>query len=54
MDWLSRCGIFHWRAAIGGVRVSGIVARNPMKGHPDIGGVLKPTGRYFTVEVKGF
>lgn len=53
IDWLSASGIFHWRVCLAAVPGGGgkFFRKNPMKGHPDIAGVLKG-GRYFTVEVK--
>lgn len=43
----------HWRVTIGVALVGkGIRRKNPLKGHPDLAGVLRPGARYFTIEVK--
>ncbi len=53
MDWLKAKGILHWRQHLGAVRVKGARIKNPMKGFPDIAGVLPDTdGQLFVIEVK--
>lgn len=56
MDYLeleaSRGKLHFWPVHLGPVKVGGARKRNPMRGHPDIAGVLVPTGRYFGIEVK--
>jgi hypothetical protein len=53
LDFLEASGIFHWRICLAAVPIAGgkFYRTNPMKGHPDIAGILKG-GRYFTIEVK--
>jgi len=51
LNYLGKAGILHWRVCLGAVAGSGFRRSNPMKGHPDIAGVLKG-GRYFAIEVK--
>lgn len=52
LDWLKARGILSWRCALGGIRKgNGAKARNPLKGFPDIAGVIE-RGRFFTIEVK--
>lgn len=54
MNWLKTNRIMHWRVSLGpvAVRRGGRIQwrKNPMKGHPDIAGVLN--GRLFVIEVK--
>ena len=45
-------GITHWRTVVNGRRVKGGRASNPMKGFPDIAGVVGQTGKLFVCEVK--
>jgi hypothetical protein len=45
-------GIVHWRTVLGGRRVKGGKAPNPMKGFPDVAGVIGQTGKLFVCEVK--
>ncbi len=53
MDWLKAKGILHWRQHLGAVRVKGARIKNPMKGFPDIAGIVPYTnGRLFVIEVK--
>ena len=53
LDYLKAHGICHWRVCLAAIPGGGgkFFRKNPMRGHPDIAGVLK-SGRYFTVEVK--
>ncbi len=41
-----------WRLPLGGVKHGGIRKVSPMRGFPDIFGVIAPTGRLFALEVK--
>lgn len=54
LDYLGACGFLHWRVCLGAVMGGGgkFFRKNPMRGHPDIAGVLRPSGRYFAIEVK--
>lgn len=54
IDFLKRHNITHWRVALGGVRHGGVRKANPMKGMPDICGVLRQStpGRFFGIELK--
>jgi hypothetical protein len=53
MDWLKAKGILHWRQHLGAVRVKGARIKNPMKGFPDIAGVMPgQAGQLFVIEVK--
>lgn len=54
LDFLDAKGVTHWRCNLGGVRRSGIgMTKNPMKGFPDIAGVMPGgDGRLFGIEVK--
>lgn len=53
MDWLDSAGIVHWRVHLGAVRVKGARIKNPMRGFPDLAGVLPNSpGRLFVIEVK--
>lgn len=54
LDWLEVSGHLHWRVCVSAVMGGGgkFFRANPMKGHPDIAGVLRPSGRYFAIEVK--
>lgn len=62
MDWLNAVGIMHWRVPVGpvihrlgsGRNVRTIYKANPMKGFPDIAGLLtrKRPGVLFALEVK--
>ncbi len=53
MDWLKAKGILHWRQHLGAVRVKGARIRNPMKGFPDIAGIVPHMhGQLFVIEVK--
>jgi hypothetical protein len=55
LDWLKRQQdvgkLIYWRVPLGGVRHGGVTKKNPMKGMPDVCGVLRG-GRYFAIEVK--
>lgn len=53
LNWLYKSGILRWRCNIGGVRVKGATVRNPMRGFPDIAGIIPGTiGHLFVIEVK--
>lgn len=62
MQFLSARGIFHWRMSVGpvihrfghGSSVKEVWKKNPLKGFPDVAGVLTRThpGRLFTLEFK--
>lgn len=54
LDYLDALGVLHWRVCIGPVLGGGgrFRRKNPIRGHPDIAGVLRPSGRYFAIEVK--
>lgn len=59
MDWLTlrtqRGMLIYWPVHLGAVKVGGARKRNPMRGHPDIAGVLSYgvwLGHYFAIEVK--
>lgn len=42
-----------WRCALGGLRAAGGRVKNPMKGFPDLAGIVPGgSGRLFTIEVK--
>lgn len=54
VDWLRASGYECWRMSLGGVkRRGGVMAKNPLKGFPDLFGVL-PGGKgvMYTIEVK--
>ncbi len=52
-EFLTAEGVLWWRCNLGGVRRSGKGwTPNPMKGFPDLAGILKPHGRFFAIEVK--
>jgi len=54
MDWLTTHGVTWWRVPLAGIfhQIGGkrILKRNPMRGHPDLAGVIG--GIYFAIEVK--
>lgn len=54
LDWLTAKQCVHWRCNLQGARVAGgRRIKNPMKGFPDIAGVLPDnSGRMFVIEVK--
>jgi hypothetical protein len=53
MAWLKANDIMHWRQHLGAVRVKGARIKNPMKGFPDLAGILPHTrGQLFVIEVK--
>lgn len=58
MAWLTKRCIKHWRMPLGAImhQVNGnmIWKKNPLKGFPDIAGVLKrrDKGRFFAIELK--
>ena len=54
MLWLGGERILHWKCSLGGARIAGgRRGKNPMKGFPDVAGVMPcGTGRLFVVEVK--
>lgn len=53
LAWLREKGIWHRRLPVGAVRHGGIRKRSPLKGMPDILGVLPfSQGRMFCIEVK--
>lgn len=60
MDWLTvqteKGHLIYWPVHLGAVKVGGARKRNPMRGHPDIAGVLMDvgpfSGMYFAIEVK--
>ncbi len=53
MDWLQARLILHWRQHIGAVKVRGARIRNPLKGYPDLAGIVPNSGgRLFAIEVK--
>ncbi len=41
-----------WRVPVAGIRMKGCRKASPLKGHPDIAGVIHGNGRYFAIEVK--
>lgn len=53
LTWLKARGILCWKTHMDGVRIKGGRGTNPMKGFPDLFGLL-PTGvgRAFAIEVK--
>ncbi len=52
-EWLRKNKILHWPVYVGPVLSSGIRKKNPMRGFPDIFGVIPDTeGRMFTIELK--
>lgn len=53
LDWLTSRRIWHRRLSIGAVKVKGARRKNPLKGFPDIFGILPDgLGRMFVIEVK--
>jgi hypothetical protein len=53
LDWLKAEGIWHRRVSVTPVKINGGQKRNPMKGFPDMFGVLPGgLGRMFVIEVK--
>lgn len=54
LDWLEASGILHWRVCLAAIPGGGgkFFRKNPMRGHPDVAGVVSPGGRYFAIEVK--
>lgn len=53
LAWLRLEGVWHRRVPLGPVKHGGIKKRNPLKGMPDILGILPNTeGRMFVIEVK--
>jgi hypothetical protein len=54
MDYLEASGVLHWRVCLGGVRRrKGVRSRNPMKGFPDLAGIVPHSdGKFFVIEVK--
>ncbi len=43
--------LIYWRVPLGGVKHGGKTKKNPMKGMPDVCGVMKG-GLYFAIEIK--
>jgi hypothetical protein len=48
---LKQSGLVWWRVANGPVKHGGILKKSPIKGFPDIAGVM-PNGRFFAIELK--
>jgi hypothetical protein len=48
---LKQSGLVWWRVANGPVKHGGVLKKSPIKGFPDLAGVM-PNGRFFAIELK--